>query len=122
MKNIWPIFLTILLLAPTVTFGLELKYPTIGGITVQMGMDLNALIAWGYYFIVSIAGLAAFMKLVMGGFGYVISAGNPASIADARSQINEAIWGLLLVFTSYIILRVINPDLVILNLPQLPPS
>lgn len=102
--------------------GLNLCYPTIGpdgGSTLKIGTDLNKVISWFYYFIVTISGFAAFAMIVFGGFKYLSSAGNPSAIGDAKDQIKSALLGLLLILTSYLILQVINPDLVILADPEL---
>jgi hypothetical protein len=113
------------LLLPSVTFALELDYPTItipgvGEITLSLDMDLNTLVAWFYYFIVGIAGISAFVMLVWGGVQWLTSAGSPAKVTDAKDRISTAFFGLLIILASWLILQVINPDLTTLNLPQLP--
>lgn len=52
------------------------------------------------------------------------SSGNPAQISDAKDRLKQALLGLLLVFSSFLILRVVNPDLVLLRSPalQTPPD
>jgi len=101
---------------------LQLEYPTIDipgfePTTLRLDIGLNLFLAWLYYFIVSIAGLVAFLMLVWGGFGYLTSAGNPGKIGEAKDRMTSAIVGLIIIFTSFIILQTINPDLVILSLP-----
>ncbi len=131
-KYLFLILLSCFLFALTVsaadvpTIELNLDYPTFGGIDlncedsqVQCGQDLNQLVAWFYYFIVGIAGLAAFTMLVWGGFQWLTSAGNPARITDARDRIFKALLGLLLILASWLILQVINPELTMLKIPPL---
>lgn len=103
---------------------LNLCYPTfeIGGTTYSLnnltpGRELSEIIAWFYYFIVIISGFAAFAMLVFGGFKYLSSAGNPTAISDAKDIIQKALLGLLLILISYLILQVINPDLILLREP-----
>ena len=98
---------------------LELDYPRIGDIEIALGMDLNKLIAWFYYFIISIAGIAAFVMLIWGGIEWMTSAGNPTKIGEAKERINSAFLGLIIILSSYLILQVINPDLIMLRLPAL---
>ncbi len=69
-----------------------------------------------YKFFIWTVGIAAFFMLTVGGFLYVTSAGNNASITTAKNIITDAIIGLVAVLTAYILLYVINPDLVKLNL------
>lgn len=104
---------------------LELQYPEFGPegneIRVELGMDLNKLISWFYYFVVGISGFAAFVMLVWGGFEWLTSAGSPAKITEAKDKISSALIGLLLILSSYLILQVINPELTTLTLPDLQP-
>jgi len=99
---------------------LNLQYPEVGGQTLYLGMDLNKLIVYFYYFIVSIAGIAAFCVIIWGGFLYLTSAGNPSRIRQGKDRIFSALLGLVIIFSSYIILKVINPELLIISLPSLP--
>lgn len=63
-----------------------------------------------------VAGLAAFISLIYGGFRYIASTGNSAALADARGQIGAGIFGLLLLLSAYLILFQINPQLVVLKI------
>ncbi len=98
-------------------------YPILGGegqgININEGgnQDLNQIIAWFYYLIVTISGFSAFFMLVLGGFTWLTS-GVAGKKAEAKEKINSALLGLLLILSSYLILRMINPDLIILRLPS----
>lgn len=98
---------------------LQLCYPEMGGFRLTLNIDINKLVAWFYYFIVSIAGLAAFIMLVWAGFEWLTSVGDPAKISSAKDRIFSAFLGLVIILASYLILQVINPDLIMLNLPDL---
>jgi len=121
LKLIFQIILLSLLL-PNISSAitLNLEYPEIAGLDLNIHQDLNQIIAWFYYFIISIAGIAAFAMLVWGGFEWMTSAGSPARISSAKDRISSALLGLLLILASWLILQVINPELTTLNLPQLP--
>lgn len=130
MKYLLSIILLSLLFLPAISLavlcngeenGLNLCYPSFGpdGFTLTFGADLNQVVAWFYYFVVGISGLAAFVMLVVGGFRWLTSAGNPTTTSDAKDQITKALLGLLLILMSWIILQVINPDLTILTGPSL---
>jgi len=121
LKLIFQIILLSLLL-PNISSAitLNLEYPEIAGFDLNIHQDLNQIIAWFYYFIISIAGIAAFAMLVWGGFEWMTSAGSPARISSAKDRISSALLGLLLILASWLILQVINPELTMLNLPQLP--
>jgi len=119
MKYLSFIIIIILLLTAYPALALELQYPSFGGININDNTTINELVAWFYYAIITIAGLAAFYTIVSGGFQYLTSTGNPAIMTEAKERIISAILGLLLIFSSYIILQVINPELLLLKLPSL---
>ena len=91
--------------------------------TYTLSMDpvtpMNALIAWLYYFIVMIGGLAAFVGMVWGGFLWLTAAGNPSRISEAKDRVYSALIGLLIILLSWLILNTINPQLIILSVPAL---
>ena len=101
------------------TGNLNLTYPTIRGATLGLDMGLPQLIKWLYEFIVTIAGIAAFVMMVWGGLSWLTSAGNPSKIADAKDRLSSALLGLLIILGSWLILRLINPDLTTLSIPGL---
>lgn len=117
------IILLLILVAILLPYGasaltLNLEYPTLpGGLDLNDNQDLNDVIAWFYMFIIGISGLAAFVMIVWGGIQWMSSAGNPTLISDAQSRMKNAILGLLLILSSFIILQIINPELLSLQLP-----
>ncbi|PJE64207.1 MAG: hypothetical protein COU90_03860 [Candidatus Ryanbacteria bacterium CG10_big_fil_rev_8_21_14_0_10_43_42] len=77
-----------------------------------------------FWFLLSAAGILAVLMLIFAGAEYVGAAGNPSVINDAKSRIFNAILGLLLALTAYLILITINPNLINLKLtvPPIPAS
>ena len=73
-----------------------------------------------YEYIVVIVALVAAMMIVWGGFKWTTSAGNSSQIASAKSTITNAIIGLVLALTSYVLLATINPALVNLEKLKIP--
>lgn len=65
-----------------------------------------------YYLIFSSLFVAAAVILVKAGFDYLTSAGDSGKASEARKKIFAVISGLLILVSSYIILRTINPNLV----------
>lgn len=57
-------------------------------------------------------GISAMLMIAIGGFMYLTSAGNAAQIGSAKGVIIDAIVGLFLALTSWLLLYTINPDLV----------
>ena len=100
---------------------LNLQYPSFGGIDINNAddQDLNKIIAWSYYFLVGISGFSAFFMFVWGGFEWSASAGNPNKESEAKDKLKSASIGLLIILSAYLILRVVNPDLTTLSLPEI---
>lgn len=68
-------------------------------------------------FLLSIAAILAVVMIVIGGIQYTASAGNESLVKDAKDRITNALLGLLLAVTAWLILYTINPDLIKLQLP-----
>ena len=79
----------------------------------------GAFIANFYQFALVLGGILAFGVVVFGGVKYAASAGNSSAQSDAKEWIWGALLGLLLLGGAYFILKVVNPQLVNLNLPTL---
>ncbi|MEK7462805.1 MAG: pilin, partial [Patescibacteria group bacterium] len=74
-----------------------------------------------YQFGFGIVGVVALLMIIIGAAKYTLSAGSFTSKDEAREQITEAIYGILLLFGAYLILYTINPELVSIKAPTLTP-
>lgn len=98
--------------------GLEVQYPEFGGIKPETtAVGLPNYVKYIFVFSISFAGLVALFSLIYAGFRYLTSTGDPAKQRDAKDQIFSAIFGLLILLGSYLILTTINPQLVFLRTP-----
>ena len=68
---------------------------------------IKAIINWA----LKLAGVFAFVMIVWAGFEYTTSGGNTSKQKDAQTKIIGAIVGIILLFAFYIILYIINPDI-----------
>lgn len=94
-----------------------------GGATEQTpGQSPQSFIADFYEYALAVAGILAFGIIVYGGVRYMMSAGNPSARTDAKEWIEAALLGILLLAGAYLILYIVNPNLVSLNLPGLQSS
>jgi len=101
-------------------FALELNWPSSpGGITLDDNSILTELIAYIYEWAMAIGGIATFIALVSAGFQYLTSAGNATKMSDATKQITSAITGLVLLLSTFLILSTINPELTVLDIPDI---
>lgn len=79
--------------------------------------DLAQYLGIVYNFLIGIAGFLAATMVVIGGFQYVASGGEPKRVGAAVGRIRNALIGLALVVGAYTLLRTINPNLVTLKMP-----
>ena len=97
---------------------LEVKYPGSGAPTTT-NTPLSVYLEYIFHYSMIIAGVIALGVFVVGGVRYLISAGNPAVIDDARDQIFSGFLGLVILLSSYLLLNTINPDLVNIGEPKI---
>lgn len=64
---------------------------------------INTLLLWG--------GAVALLFIIIGGFRFIISMGNPEGVEKARNTVLYAILGLILIFLSYLIVAYLLADL-----------
>ncbi len=80
--------------------------------TIPEGQDLGAFIDTIYTFAIAFVGIAVFIQFIRAGLIYLLSAGNASETGKAKSMMQNAVLGAILLLSSYLILYVINPDLV----------
>lgn len=100
--------------APAATPFTYIPLETIPGVLTAgvAAPDFNTYIGKLYTFLVSIAGICALFMITVGGYMYITSAGNTATLGQAKNIIKDAIIGLLLALLTYLIFYTINPALV----------
>ncbi len=103
---------------------LEITYPELFGTSAPQTVNVNIAqyFRYVYYTILAISGLLALGALFYAGFRYLTSVGSPAALQDAKDQIFAALFGMLILFGSWLVLYTINPQLVALQQPILRPS
>lgn len=97
---------------------LDIDYPTIPGTDVvpeTVGTDLADYVKYVFSWALGVAGLTALLFLVYGGFKYLTSAGNPSQIRNAKDWIFSALLGMIILFSSFLILNTIDSEFVILR-------
>src|SRR6056297_1580106 len=68
-----------------------------------------------YKYLVAAGGVLAGIMFAVGGFMYITSAGDSGKAKDGRKYIINAILGLLLLVSSYVVLDTINPNATVLK-------
>ncbi len=115
-------FLGLVLLTP-VTHAQVLNYQLlekIPGSSGVSGNDLKTYIESIYNVALILVTLSAVLMLSIGGFWYLTSAGNTSRMGTAKEIIVDSLIGLVIALTAWLILNVINPDLVKTTISSLP--
>ena len=81
--------------------------------------DFPAYVKALYAFAIFSVAIAALLMVMIGGFIYVTAAGNTSQVDKGKEFIKDALIGIVVAFGSYLILYVINPNLVNINLDSL---
>lgn len=96
--------------------GINLNAPFAG---ISKVNNLGEYIAAIYNYGLGIAGVLAGIMVTIGGVKWLMAAGNKSSIDSAKKTIFGGIMGMILLFSSYIILNTVNPQLVNLKIPNI---
>ncbi len=102
--------------SPVKYIDLQVPVPGLGGKTTGFPQYLMYM----YKFLVGSIGLIAVVMIMVGGFKWILAAGNSSRIEDAKTTIFSAVAGLLIALGSYTILNLINPNLTNLKVTALP--
>ncbi len=69
---------------------------------------IEALIQFAIIALLAVAGVIFFFMLILGGIKWIMSGGDKTSTEGARSQITAALIGLIIVFSAWAILNLVN--------------
>ncbi len=74
-----------------------------------------------YNYLLYLSGIFAVMIFIIAGFQWVLAGGNESKIGEAKDRMKNAIIGLVLISSSYLILSIINKDLINIKDLDVPP-
>jgi len=106
------------ILFATVAFAADFKFQTkwpkspmgtdiMAGNNPTMAVAIQYLYEWG----VGLGGMAVFVSLIIAGFEYITSIGNPSKMQEAFNRIRDAVVGLIVLLSSYAVLTMIGINL-----------
>lgn len=73
-----------------------------------------------YIFALGFGSLIALLMIVLAGYRYMTASGNAEQVESAKDSFASAFIGLIIIFIAFILLYLINPDLVgFRNLPEI---
>ncbi len=84
--------------------------------TIYCVKGLVSYIQAFYKLFISLVGILAVIMIMVGGFQWLLAAGNAQKISGAKTTIVSALMGLILALSSYTILYIVNPQILKLNL------
>ncbi len=82
--------------------------PPTQGLPTDLGQLIQQIFTWS----LGILGIAVFVMFFYAGFLWLTAAGNTSKVGEAKSRMTNAIFGAILLLSSYLILNTINPDFV----------
>lgn len=65
-----------------------------------------------YVFALGAGGLVALLMIILAGYRYMTASGNAESVSKAKDGLQSAFTGLIIIFIGFILLYLINPELV----------
>ncbi len=117
MKLFFAFTITLLAALPALVLGADEFVPLAPipnldtGPNASLGSYINSL----FLLIISVAAMLAVIKVVIGGFQYMTQTSSSAATSKARETIRDAIIGLILLLSSYLILSIVNPQILSLE-------
>ncbi len=127
-KLVFCFLLLFLFLGANFVSALEINYPDLPGVdppqdfvndpSVASEDILSLYVKYLFNLAIWIAGIITLGVLIYGGIRYLTSTGKPESMVSAKDQITGAFFGLLLLLSSYLVLSILNPELIVLKIPK----
>jgi len=111
------LFAAAALLSPVASLALEISYPVIPG--VAQPTDVPTMAIYLYALSLIVGTMICTFSLVFAGISWLLSSGNPGKLASAKGQFNASFLGLTIILLSFLILKILNPNIVILEIPGL---
>lgn len=86
----------------------KLKIPSTGGTVDVNNTDLGSVITSIIPYLFGAAGIMLLIYLILAGFQFMTSRGDPKATQAAQSKITNAVIGFVIIFSSYLIVRLVE--------------
>lgn len=97
---------------------LEIEYEEIEGLKPEtVDFPITSYVKYIFNYMIIGIGLTALWYLLEGGVRFLTSMGKPERLKAARDQILAAFLGIIILLSAYLILSIINPQLLIFQIP-----
>ena len=95
-------------LAQGVDLNLSLNVPANSGFVNLVNLSFGSLVSAGIQLVLVVAAIVFFFILVLGGIKWITSGGDKGQTEAARNQITAALVGLVIVFSAWAIIQIIE--------------
>ena len=109
---IWLVLLFLVSLPVKVWAGWKLEVGIIPPLNTNAEVSLDQYVTGIYNFAAMAVGIIGVLMFLVGGFQYMISAGNRGMSGEAKKTMINAVIGIILVLGAYLLLRTINKELI----------
>ncbi|MFH0863763.1 MAG: pilin [Candidatus Gottesmanbacteria bacterium] len=82
--------------------------PDITGTNFPVTTKLGTIVTELLRYLFPIAGLLLFAYLIMGGFSYLTSAGDPKAMEQAKGKVTNAIVGFIIIFVAFWVVQILE--------------
>jgi hypothetical protein len=98
----------------------EGNYPDVVNISITKASPLGEIVKYFVGWALIVAGVVALLSLIAAGFLYLTAAGDPGQATTARTRITNSAIGVVILFSSFIVFKVIDPKINIVNIETKP--
>lgn len=106
-------------IAKAITLDLQVPIPGLDSTLDVTENTLGQYVRAFYVWFVGVAGIIAVVMIMWAGVRWITAAGNQSRIESAKTTMNGAVVGLIILLSSYLLLTWINPGLISLRIPGL---
>lgn len=122
MKKLLIILILLLLSNYAYARDLEIDYPQIGETAIETTeTSIPAYVEYIYSFVVYSVGFIALLSILVAGITYLASSGDPQKRTLANKRIINTFLGLLIIFSSLLLLETISPSFLEIKVEDLTP-
>ncbi len=86
----------------------QYSIPDIPGTKFPLGTPLGTVVTELLKYLFPFAGLLLFAYLIMGGFSYLTSGGDPKAMEQAKGKVTNAIIGFVIIFVAFWLVQLLD--------------
>ncbi len=83
-------------------------FPAPGALPAKQDLTIGGIVSAILPYVFVLAGLLLFVYLLIGGFGLMMSGGDPKAMDAAKSKITSAVIGFVIIFVSFWLIQILQ--------------